>query len=88
MGPGHRGAQHRDRRAAPAGRRGRRIKLALALTGAARSTGEAVALGAAAALFSLAGYAFLGVARFSSRYQARSTALAAVGRDRLIVLPG
>jgi hypothetical protein len=63
------------------------IKLALALTGHTGSTGEAVGVGAAAALLSLAGYAFLGVARFSSRYQARSTALVAVGRDRLIVLP-
>lgn len=63
------------------------IELALAVTAHAASTGELVAFGATAALFSLAGYAFLGVARFSSRYQARSTALVAVGRDRLIVLP-
>lgn len=63
------------------------IKLALALGRASGSTGEAVGYGAAAALLTLAGYAFLGVARFSSRYQARSTALVAVGRDRLIVLP-
>ncbi len=63
------------------------IKLALALARSGGSTGEAVAFGAAAALLTLAGYAFLGVARFSSRYQARSTALVAVGRDRLIVLP-
>ncbi|MEP7121875.1 MAG: hypothetical protein ABJE95_13225 [Byssovorax sp.] len=63
------------------------IKLALALAKTTSSTGEAVAFGAAAALLTLAGYAFLGVASFSSRYQARSTALVAVGRDRLIVLP-
>jgi hypothetical protein len=63
------------------------IKLALALTRSGGSTGEAVAFGAAAALLTLAGYAFLGVARFSAQYQARSTALVAVGRDRLIVLP-
>ncbi len=63
------------------------IKLAVAVTAAARSTGEMVAFGAAAALFTLAGVAFLGVARFSAAYQARSTALVAVGRDRLIVLP-
>jgi hypothetical protein len=63
------------------------IKLALALTRTSGTTGEAVGFGAAAALLTLAGYAFLGVARFSSRYQARSTALLAVGRDRLIVLP-
>lgn len=63
------------------------IKLALGLINGGGSTGEAVAFGATAALFTLAGYAFLGVARFSARYQARSTALVAVGRDRLIVLP-
>ena len=63
------------------------IKLALGLLKGSGSTGEAVAFGATAALFTLAGYAFLGVARFSARYQARSTALVAVGRDRLIVLP-
>ena len=62
-------------------------KLALGLRGGGGSTGESAAFGAAAALFLLAGYAFLGVARFSSRYKARSTALVAVGRDRLIVLP-
>jgi len=63
------------------------IKLALLLTSPAASTGERVAFGAAGALFTLAGYAFLGVARFSSRYAARSTALVALGRDRLIVFP-
>ena len=63
------------------------IKLALAVTSRAASTGELVGLGATGALFTLAGYAFLGVARFSSRYAARSTALVAVGRDRLIVFP-
>jgi hypothetical protein len=63
------------------------IKLALALTARPATTGEAVAFGATAALFTLAGYAFLGVARFSSRYEARSTALVAIGHDRLIVLP-
>jgi hypothetical protein len=39
------------------------------------------------ALFALAGYAFLGVARFSSRYRALSAPLVALGKDRLIVLP-
>lgn len=63
------------------------IKLALAFTSYAASTGERVAFGATGALFTLAGYAFLGVARFSSRYAARSTALVAIGRDRLIVFP-
>ncbi len=63
------------------------IKLALGLINGGSTTSEAVAFGATATLFTLAGYAFLGVARFSSRYRARSTALVAVGRDRLIVLP-
>jgi hypothetical protein len=63
------------------------IKLAVAVASRAASTGELVAFGATGALFTLAGYAFLGVARFSSRYAARSTALFAVGRDRMIVLP-
>lgn len=63
------------------------IELALTLTRHTGGAGEAVAFGALGALFTLAGYAFLGVARFSARYEARSTALVAVGRDRLIVLP-
>ncbi len=49
--------------------------------------GEAIASGIGAALFTLAGYAFLGVARFSARYRAASAPLVAVGKDRLIVLP-
>jgi hypothetical protein len=56
-----------------------------ALGVAAQST--SIALGAAAALLSLAGYAFLGVARFSAKYRAASAPLVAVGHDRLIVLP-
>jgi hypothetical protein len=55
--------------------------------GAAATTGERVGLGAIAALLSLMGYAFAGVARFSSRYRATSAPLVAVGRDRIMVLP-
>jgi hypothetical protein len=51
------------------------------------SQGAAIASGIVGALFSLAGYAFLGVARFSARYHASSAPLVAVGRDRIIVLP-
>jgi hypothetical protein len=61
-------------------------QLARAL-GSAAPTGTAIMFGVLGALFTLAGYAFLGVARFSARYSARSTALWAVGRDQLIVLP-
>ena len=51
------------------------------------AAGVAIASGVAAALLTLAGYAFLGVARFSAKYRATSAPLLAVGRDRLIVLP-
>jgi hypothetical protein len=61
------------------------FELAIALRGDSR--GAQVAFIAAGALFSLAGYAFLGVARFSSRYRAESSPLLALGRDRFIVLP-
>jgi hypothetical protein len=49
--------------------------------------GEAVAAGIAGALLTLAGYAFVGVARFSARYGAPCAAVVAVGRDQLIALP-
>lgn len=55
--------------------------------GPAGSQGAAVGAGMAASLFTLAGYAFLGVARYSAKYRASSAPLCAVGRDRLIVLP-
>jgi hypothetical protein len=51
------------------------------------SPGSAVGSGMAAALFTLAGYTFISVARFSKKYVATSAPLLAVGRDRLIVLP-
>jgi hypothetical protein len=63
------------------------IELALGLIKGGAAPSESIAFGASGALFTLAGYAFLGVARFSSKYQAPSTALVAIGRDRLIVLP-
>jgi hypothetical protein len=48
-----------------------------------------VAIGAAsaAALLSIAGFAFLGIARFSSWYVARSAPLAWFSRDRFVVAP-
>jgi len=49
--------------------------------------GAAAGLGAAALLLSLAGYAFLGVARFSSKYVAHSSPLAWFSRDRFVVAP-
>jgi hypothetical protein len=49
--------------------------------------GPAIAAGVAGALFTVAAYAFLGVARFSAKYQAASAPLAAVGRDRIVVAP-
>lgn len=61
------------------------FELAMALRGESRS--EQVVFFAAGALFTLAGYAFIGVARFSSRYRARSSPLLALGRDRFIVMP-
>jgi hypothetical protein len=51
------------------------------------SVGSAVAFGAFGALFTLAGYAFVGVARFSSKYVANSVPMIAIGLDRLIVAP-
>ncbi|WP_434040905.1 MULTISPECIES: hypothetical protein [Sorangium] len=47
----------------------------------------AIGAGSAAALLSLAGYAFLGVARFSSRYAARSAPVASFGAGRFVVAP-
>jgi hypothetical protein len=61
-------------------------QLARAL-GAGGERGAAIAYGTLGALFSIATYAFLGVARFAARYTARSSPLVAVGRDRLVVLP-
>jgi hypothetical protein len=52
-----------------------------------RLAGVTVAAGVVAALLTLAGYAFLGVARFSSRYRASCAPLVSVGRDRIVVLP-
>lgn len=49
--------------------------------------GAAVGVGAAAALLSLAGYTFLGVARFASAYVARSSPVAWLSRDRFVVAP-
>ncbi|MEO7329192.1 MAG: hypothetical protein ABI193_11480, partial [Minicystis sp.] len=49
--------------------------------------GVTIAAGAAFALLALAGFAFLGVARFAARYGASSSPLATVGRDRLVILP-
>jgi hypothetical protein len=54
---------------------------------AGRASGMAVGAGIVAALLTLAGYAFLAVARFSARYRAASAPLVAVGRDRIVVLP-
>ncbi|WP_437806077.1 hypothetical protein [Sorangium sp. So ce1078] len=53
----------------------------------AGDTGIAIGVGSAAALLSLAGYAFLGVARFSSRYAARSAPVASFGPGRFVVAP-
>jgi hypothetical protein len=49
--------------------------------------GGAAAAGVIAALLTLAGYAFVTVARFSARYRAPCAALAAIGSDRIVVLP-
>ncbi|HVY47972.1 MAG TPA: hypothetical protein VHB21_18925 [Minicystis sp.] len=46
-----------------------------------------VAIGALAALLTLTAYAFFGVARFSSKYAARSAPLAAFGAGRFVVAP-
>jgi hypothetical protein len=53
----------------------------------AGNTSMAIGAGAGFALLFLAGYAFLGVARFSARYGASSAPLCFVGRDRLVILP-
>ncbi|WP_437274472.1 hypothetical protein WME90_24805 [Sorangium sp. So ce375] len=53
----------------------------------AGDSGIAVGVGSAAALLSLAGYAFLGVARFSSRYAARSAPIVSFGPGRFVVAP-
>ncbi|MGK3992970.1 hypothetical protein [Sorangium sp. So ce1024] len=53
----------------------------------AGDSGIAIGVGSAAALLSLAGYAFLGVARFSSRYAARSAPVASFGTGRFVVAP-
>jgi hypothetical protein len=53
----------------------------------AGNSGMAIGSAATFALFALAGYAFLGVASFSSRYAASSAPLCSVGYDRLVVLP-
>ncbi|AUX33997.1 MULTISPECIES: hypothetical protein [Sorangium] len=53
----------------------------------AGDSGIAIGVGSAAALLSLAGYAFLGVARFSSRYAARSAPVASFGPGRFVVAP-
>ncbi|WP_437595566.1 hypothetical protein [Sorangium sp. So ce590] len=54
---------------------------------AAGDSGIAIGVGSAAALLSLAGYAFLGVARFSSRYAARSAPVVSFGPGRFVVAP-
>ena len=53
--------------------------------GGASST--SIAAGIAGALFTLAGYAFLGVARFSAKYRASSLPVVVVERDRIVVAP-
>jgi hypothetical protein len=61
------------------------FELAGALHG--EGSGAAVVFGAAAGLFSLAGTAFVGVARFSARYRAVHSPLVAFGQGRFIVQP-
>jgi hypothetical protein len=46
-----------------------------------------IGFAAAAALVTLAGYAFVGVARYSARYSARSAPLLWMGRDRFVIAP-
>jgi hypothetical protein len=53
----------------------------------AGETGAAAAAGIVAALLTIAGYAFVGVARYSARYRAPCAPLVAVGHDRIVVLP-
>ena len=50
-------------------------------------SGVMVAASITGALFTLGGYAFLGVARYSAKYRATSAPLAAVWRDRIVVAP-
>jgi len=50
-------------------------------------SGATAGAGVVAALLTVAGYAFLGVARFSAKYRAVSAPLVAVARDRIVVLP-
>jgi hypothetical protein len=59
----------------------------VALVFQAGSSSLAIGLSAAAALVSLTGYAFVGVARHSARYVARSRPLLWIGKDRLVVAP-
>jgi hypothetical protein len=49
--------------------------------------GAKVGAAMGAALLTLTGYAFVGVAQFSSKYRARSAPLVWVGRDKLTVMP-
>ncbi|WP_437585390.1 hypothetical protein [Sorangium sp. So ce1000] len=53
----------------------------------AGDSGIAIGVASAAALLSLAGYAFLGVARFSSRYAARSAPVVSFCPGRFVVAP-
>ncbi|EYF01721.1 hypothetical protein [Chondromyces apiculatus] len=53
----------------------------------AHETGIAIGVGAAAMLVSLTAYAFLGVARFSAKYVARSSPLLWLARDRVVAAP-
>lgn len=59
----------------------------VARSASAGESNVAIGLGAAAALISLTAYAFLGVARFSARYVARSSPLLWLTRDRFVVAP-
>lgn len=49
--------------------------------------GSALGYGVTAALLTLTGYTFVGVARFSAKYAAHSEPLIWIGRDRLVVQP-
>jgi hypothetical protein len=52
-----------------------------------RGTGESLGLFALATLFSLAAYAFVGVARYAARYRADSAPVLAVSGGRFVVRP-
>ncbi len=80
------GPQRLDRRGPPGGGGGLVVP-ALAIRRPRRRSGVIAATVAVAALLTLAGYAFLGVARFSPGTAPRERPLLAVGRDRLVVLP-